>query len=252
MKLIDLTVIIEHNSKSEPFPAKIKFHDHETSAKMYGNMGGFNGPKAFPDGKSLAHEEVSLITHCGTHLDAPFHFGDISEGKPAKTIEQIPLEWCYGDGVVLDFSHKEDRSEITEEEVKKELERIKYKLKKGDLVFVRTDRDKLFGKYDYSSKHPALTRKALEYILSCGVKVVGTDGYGFDLPFDLMFKKYNETKDNSHLWPNHFTGRDIEYLHIEKLANLEKLPPFGFKVCAFPIPIKGATAGWTRVVAFVD
>ena len=40
MKLIDLSVIIEHNSKSESFPAKIKFHDHETSAKMYGNMGG--------------------------------------------------------------------------------------------------------------------------------------------------------------------------------------------------------------------
>ena len=36
MKLVDLTVIIEHNSKSEPFPAKITLHDHKSSAKNYG------------------------------------------------------------------------------------------------------------------------------------------------------------------------------------------------------------------------
>ncbi|NVM01548.1 MAG: cyclase family protein [Candidatus Helarchaeota archaeon] len=252
MKLVDLTVIIEHNSKSEPFPAKITLHDHKSSAKNYGAMGGFDGPTAFPESKALAHEEITLITHCGTHLDAPFHFGDLSEGKPAKTIEQIPLDWCYGDGVVLDFSWKKDRTEITLDDVKKELERIEYKLKKGDIVFIRTGRDKLYRKSRYFSAHPAITREALEWILKFGIKIVGTDAYGFDLPFDLMFNKYKETKDNSHLWPNHFTGRDIEYLHIEKLANLEKLPPFGFKVAAFPIPIKGATAGWVRVVAFLD
>ncbi|MHA1301646.1 MAG: cyclase family protein, partial [Candidatus Helarchaeota archaeon] len=195
MKLVDLTVVIEHNSRSEPFPAKIKLHDHKSSASRYGAMGGFDGPSAFPDGKALAHEEVSMITHCGTHLDAPFHFGDTSEGKPAKTIDQIPLEWCYGDGVVLNFSKKEDRTEITKEDVKKELERIDYQLKKGDIVFIRTDRDKLFGKSTYFSSHPALTREALEYILSFGIKIVGTDGYGFDLPFDLMFTRYRETKD---------------------------------------------------------
>ncbi|MHA1379891.1 MAG: cyclase family protein [Candidatus Helarchaeota archaeon] len=252
MKLVDLSVVIEHNSRSEPFPAKIEFQDHQSSAVKYGNMGGFDGPSAFPEGKALAHEEVSMITHCGTHLDAPFHFGDFSEGKPAKTIDQIPLDWCYGDGVVLDFSKKEDRTEITLDEVKNELKRVNYQLKKGDIVFIRTDRDKLFGKSRYWSSHPALTKKALEYILSFGIKIVGTDGYGFDLPFDLMFTRYKETKDNSYLWPNHFTGRDIEYLHIEKLANLEQLPPHGFKVCAFPIPIKGATAGWVRVVAFIE
>lgn len=252
MKLIDLTVVIEHNSKSEPVPAKIKKTDHYTAAKNYGSMGGFDGEAVFPESKALAHEEVTMITHCGTHLDAPYHFGDFSEGKPAKTIDQIPLDWCFGDGVVLDFSKKEDRSEISLEEVKRKLKKINYSLKKGDIVLIRTDRDKLYGKSKYFSSHPAITKEALEWILSFGIKIIGTDGYGFDLPFDLMFSKYKKTKDNYHLWPNHFTGREIEYLHIEKLANLEKLPAFGFKVAAFPIPIKGATAGWVRVVAFLD
>ena len=87
MKLIDLTIIIEHNSKSEPFPAKIRFHNHNSSARNYGAMGGFDGLAAFPESEALAHEEITLITYCGTHLEAPFHFGDFSEGQPAETIE---------------------------------------------------------------------------------------------------------------------------------------------------------------------
>ena len=42
-----------------------------------------------------------------------------------------------------------------------------------------------------------------------------------------------------------------EYCQIEKLANLEQLPPFGFKVACFPAKIKGASAGWTRAVAIL-
>jgi hypothetical protein len=40
---------------------------------------------------------------------------------------------------------------------------------------------------------------------------------------------------------------------MEKLANLSAIGrPFGFKVCCFPVKIKGASAGWTRPVAIVE
>ena len=42
---------------------------------------------------------------------------------------------------------------------------------------------------------------------------------------------------------------EIGYCHMEKLANLDKLPPTGFEISCFPYKIKGASAGFIRAVA---
>ena len=39
---------------------------------------------------------------------------------------------------------------------------------------------------------------------------------------------------------------------MEKLANLDQLPPFGFKVICFPVKVYKASAGWTRAVALLE
>jgi len=70
-------------------------------------------PTDFEGGMALASDEVTASTHAGTHVDAPWHYGPTCEGKPSKTIDQVPLEWCYGNGVVLDFRYLEQGSEIT-------------------------------------------------------------------------------------------------------------------------------------------
>ncbi|HUX97926.1 MAG TPA: cyclase family protein [Candidatus Deferrimicrobium sp.] len=246
--VIDLSVPIEHKAKSEPKPAHIRYSSHKEGTKMAEPA----GVKAedFPDGMGLASEELTLITHCGTHLDAPYHFGPIVEGKAAKTINQVPLEWCIGNGVVLDLSHKEKSSPIMEEDIKAAIEKINYEIQPWDIVLIRTDRDKLWGSRNYPWVHPGMTREATLFLINKGVKIIGTDAYGFDHPFTVMFQ---ETKagHKERLWPAHFSGREREYLHIEKLANLDKLPSYGFIFIAFPILIKDASAGWVRAVALV-
>ncbi|MHA1270306.1 MAG: cyclase family protein [Candidatus Helarchaeota archaeon] len=251
VRLIDLTVKIRHRSRSEPIPAKIEYINHVDGAKRLGMPFQVNANE-FPDGFGLSMENIWISTHCGTHLDAPYHFGPTSEGNKSKTIDEIPLEWCYGDGVVLDFSTKPNGAKITEGDIKEALKKINYTIKPFNIVLIRTDRDKFFDKKStYSSMHPGMTRDATLYLINQGVKIIGTDGYGFDRPFELMFKDYKKTGNNQELWPAHFVGREREYLHIEKLANLDKLPAYGFKICAFPIPIVGASAGWVRVVAII-
>ncbi|MCX5858757.1 MAG: cyclase family protein, partial [Proteobacteria bacterium] len=74
---------------------------------------------------------------------------------------------------------------------------------------------------------------------------------GFDRPFFAIAQEFAETKDRRLIWAAHFTGIEKEYLHIEKLANLDKLPPFGFKVACFPVKITRASAGWCRAVAIL-
>jgi kynurenine formamidase len=64
--------------------------------------------------------------------------------------------------------------------------------------------------------------------------------------------KYQATKNAALIWEGHKSGREIGYCHIEKLHNLELLPPTGFMVSCFPVKIRAASAGWTRAVAILD
>ena len=249
-KIIDLSVSVslKGNLKVKP---QILYRRHEDTPKAYAEMYGLK-PEDFPDGKYCAAEVVTLGTHNTTHLDAPYHFGSTSEGKPAKTIDQIPLEWCYGDGVVLDFHHMKKGQGITSQDLKSELQRVGYKIKPFDIVLIRTDIYKHYDEPGYEEMHPGMTREATLWILNQGVKVTGTDAWGWDRPIEIMARELKAGKKDS-FWEAHFLGKEKEYCHLERLANLDKLPkPFGFKVAAFPIKIEKASAGWVRAVAILE
>ncbi len=206
----------------------------------------------FPDNMFISHETVTASVHMGTHLDAPYHFGLLCEGKDAKDIEAVPLEWCYSDGVVLDMSHKKAGDAITVKDIESAIKKIKYKIKPFDIVLIKTGADKYNGAKEYMTKFPGMSKEATEWLVDKGVKIIGVDFLGFDRPYPYMIGDYFRTKDNSHLWPSHLFGRKKEYCHIERLANLDKIPkPYGFKIACFPIKIKKVGASWARVVAII-
>lgn len=273
LKFIDLSVPLD-NSPVEPEPARIKYLNHKQGARLLG-LAALVSPKSFlitfknfflylfginritaedfPDGMGLAWEEIKGDTHTGTHLDAPYHYGPTSEYKPSKTIDEVPLEWCYGNGVVLDFRNKAPGEFIATIDVDRALYKIGYTLRPGDILLLNTGADKYWGKKNYFFSHPGLTQDATLWIVRQGVKIIGTDGYGLDRPFRNMVGDYLKKGDKSYLWPAHFAGREKEYCHIEKMTNLDKIPkPYGFKVVCFPIKIKGASAGWVRPVAIIE
>ena len=95
-------------------------------------------------------------------------------------------------------------------------------------------------------------REATLYLLERGVRVVGTDAWGWDVPMKYMVQRYQETGDASIIWEGHKAGRERGYCQIEKLHNLEALSPDGFTISCFPTKIRGASAGWTRAVAIVE
>jgi kynurenine formamidase len=45
---------------------------------------------------------------------------------------------------------------------------------------------------------------------------------------------------------------NLAYSQIERLANLDKLPPDGFTVACFPLRLIGGSAAPARVVAILD
>jgi len=209
-------------------------------------------PEEVPDGELLSLEIVHSSVHMGTHVDAPFHYGSKSEGEFAKYINDLPLEWCYSDGVVLDFRHKKYPEHIDKQDVIDILKKIKYTLKPLDIVLFNTGADKMVGTPEYVTQYVGVSPAAIEYILDKGIKMIGIDTLGLDRPCPEMFKEFLKTKDKSLLWPSHFLGRKREYAHMERLANLDKIPkPFGFKISCFPVKVRDAGAGWARVVAIL-
>ncbi len=249
VKIVDLSDRIE-NGTVEPIPHEITYISHEAGAQQAAQLFGLD-PSDFPEGKAWSVELVNLATHSGTHVDAPYHYGEHSEGKPARTIDEMPLEWFFGDGVVLNFSSREAGELITVADVRKELQRIDYTLKPGDIVLIRTDVWKRFGEPGYQEMHPGMSEEATLWLVEQGIRVTGIDAWGWDRPFSVMAREYKEEGKNR-LWAAHFAGKEKEYCHIEKLTNLDQLPPFGFKVACFPVSIKGASAGWTRAVAIFE
>ena len=250
-RFIDLSAPITNSSPDAINRMQITYASHKETAQTLGKGFGLE-PSDLPDGLLAAVENVTLSTHSGTHVDAPWHFGPTSEGRPAKTIDEVPLEWCFGDGVVLDLTHKTRGEGITVQDLQEALARIDYRLKPFDIVLIRTDTDKRYHEPNYENLHPGMTREATLWLIEQGVKVMGIDAWGWDRPFDDMVQEYKEGKIKL-VWEAHYAGKDREYCHIEKLANLDRIPrPYGFTVAVFPVKVERASAGWTRAVAIVE
>jgi kynurenine formamidase len=253
LRLIDLSVPLEHNAVSEPMPARIRYiaPDGEGRQQMQMLFGVKPEDLVYSGGLGWAVEEVQAITHTGTHVDAPYHYGPVSEGRPARRIDQVPLEWCFAPGVVLDMRHKAAGEFITVDDLRAGLDRIDYRLEPLDIVLLQTGADQKLDSKDYFAQ-PGLGREGVLWLVEQGVRVIGIDAYTLDRPFAAMVADYRRSGDGRYIWPAHFAGLTREYCQIEKLANLDRIPqPHGFYVSCLPVKIKDASAGWCRAVALV-
>lgn len=254
-RIIDLSIPIANDIPADPpiqIPS-ITYIDHQQSLADLLNF--FPGLKAgdLPDGAGWAVEKITLSTHNGTHLDAPWHYHPtMNRGEPSWTIEDVPLDWCFQPGVKLDFRHFPDGYVATAADVKAELDRIGHTLKPLEIVVVNTSAGAKFGQADYVASGCGMGYEATMFLTDQGVRLTGIDGWSWDAPFVHTAKRYRETGDASLIWEGHKAGRHTGYCHIEKLHNLEELPATGFMVSCFPVKIEKASAGWTRAVAIID
>lgn len=254
-RIIDLSSTLSNDTA--PFELnrhQITYMDHQKGWEMLLQLGYSTelAEKMFPNRRAWAVETVTLSTHSGTHVDAPYHYGpELASGEKAPTIDAVPLSWCIGNGVLFDMTHKSKEEGITAEDLKKELSSMGYEIKPGDIALIRTDVYKFFDQKGYENMHPGLTRDATAFLLDAGVRMIGIDAWGLDKAFDVLLKDTLEGK--AQFWETHLLGLEKPYLQIEKLANLDKIPKkYGFTVIALPFKIKGASAGWTRAVALVE
>ncbi len=178
--IIDLSICLENDVASDPegFRPKIIYMGHHDTFPQIEPF--FPGLKKedLPDGEAWAVEKAELMTHNGTHLDAPYHFhSTMNQGERAITIDEVPLDWCLQNGVKLDFRHFEDGYVATAKDVEKELQRINYQLSPLDIVLINTRAGSRYGFEDYVSAGCGMGYEATMYLLEKGVRVTGTDAW---------------------------------------------------------------------------
>ncbi len=214
MKLIDLSYPLEHGQFNFPWDPKISVLPHNTVSSIGYNI-----------------TEISLSTHQGTHLDAPFHFYD-----DGKTIDQVQLHRFYGSAVLIDLaphSHLDAKTPLTVEMFAPHED----KFQQGAKIVYRTGWDRMFGKPEFFSDFPSLTLEAAQWIAERKIGMLGMDtptpSTDWKACHLILLKK------------------GVEIVIVESLTKLELLPE-QFTFIGFPLNIKGRDGAPIRAVALVE
>ena len=252
VRLVDLSAPIRQSPPDLPelFRTDIEFSGHAEGAAQIEALLGVP-PRLLRDGEGWAIETLTRLgTHNSTHVDAPWHYNSRIGGEPALTVDELPLDWFFGPGVVLDMTAKGEGERIDVDDLEAELARIGHELSPGDIVLVHTGRDRFVDEPGYVALGPAVTLEATRRLYEQGVRVMGIDAWGWDGPLHLQAQEALERDEPGVFWAAH--QADLPYSQIERLVNLGELPePTGFQVACFPLKIVGASAAPARVIAIL-
>ena len=172
-------------------------------------------------------QEVKMGSHVGTHVEFPYHH--LRTGKSAA---DYPLDRLMGEAVLLDFSHKKKDEVITRQEVVG----AGVEIRRGDIVFIRTDMHKLW-KTPQAHDRPVLSIEATRYLVEDrGIHCIGTDATGLEV------RGRNDQ-------PVHEILFSHDVAMVESLTNLDKLGCARFQVVMLPLMVEGMDSCPVRAIA---
>jgi kynurenine formamidase len=248
MPLVDLSLPIRSDPAEmpEPLRTEIEYVDHAGGAAQIQALFGV-GPELLRDGEGWTTETfLRFGTHNSTHVDAPWHYNSTIVGERAQAIDELPLDWFFAPGVVIDATDRADGEALSAADVE---ERVPRQLESKDIVVVHSGRDAYADDLDYIARGPGVTAEATRWLFERGVRVMGIDAWSWDAPLHLQAEEAKRTGEAGVFWAAHQV--DLPYAQIERLCNLAELPLQGFHVACFPLRIEGASAAPARVVAIV-
>lgn len=248
MALVDLSAPISPDPEEYPdlLRTEIEYSDHADGAAAIEGFFGV-GPELLRDGEGWAVETFTRFgTHNSTHVDAPWHYNSTIGGERAETIDELPLEWFFAPGLVVDATDRADGEVLSVDDI---AERVPREPVERDIVLVHSGRDEFIDQADYVARGPGVSAEATRWLYERGVRVMGIDAWGWDEPLHMEAERAKSTGESGVFWAAHQC--DLPYSQIERLVNLGSLPPEGFQVACFPLRLVGGSAAPARVVAIL-
>lgn len=221
---------------------------------------------------------IKSSNHIGTHLDAPRHFQ-----TDGMTIDEIPMDWLYGDGVVVDLTDEMgDLAAYTPDMIEERAD-----VREGDILILHTGWHK-YGEYGdeadeerYIHMHPGAHPDMTDYLIEKNIKIWGVDAVSTDHPMDLpigrflgkgTFGHWKRVREKAievfgseekvdELFPEEdyqLTHNELfphNCMHAENLGgeiSAPKIQNKRMKIGVFPWKFKGGEAAFARVVAFLE
>lgn len=168
---------------------------------------------------------LQMGSHTGTHMDAPYHM--LSHGS---TLDELPVSQFCGRAVVLDVS---DRDAITLEYLKEQ----NGLLRSVDFVLFYTGWEKKWPTNDFCTDGYAVPdEEAAKYLVSCGLKGVGTDAISIDPVATDTFPAHKVLMEGGMVI--------IECMCLKKVAGRSDLQLF-----ALPLKYENSDGASVRAVA---
>ena len=218
-KIIDLTHIIDPSRVQRKFAIETIGADE------------VNRNVIRDEGQWYIMTNIQMVSHIATHIEVPYHL--FPDGYDLST---MPVEHFYGPAVVLDFRHLPPKTGITREAAQAAAGAAGG-IRPGDVVLCNLGYADVYGTEAYGDS-PYFTNEALRYLVECGMKMMGVDAGGVEIP-------------KTHVHENHSLLFENNIPLIENVAHLNDLPEGRFEVSAFPYPIKGVESFIVRVIAYV-
>ncbi len=219
-ELIDLTLTLG-SDRVAPVPGLIgvctsPLHTHETHAR--------------------SNTKLTLATHIGTHVDAPYHFH-----ADGVTVENMPLNRYMGPALLLDLRPVAESLTPLSVSQLQQAGGVPGAVKDAIVVLFTGWAAAESGGARFYSQGPYLSNEGAAYLADNEVNAVAVD-----FPID----KHPPTPESSiHDFPVHrlLLGRGVPL--IENLVNLDQLVGRDFELWALPIKLKDGDGAAARAVA---
>jgi arylformamidase len=174
-------------------------------------------------GSKVTMSMIEIISHTGTHIDAPLHF--IPDGS---TISDMPLDATIGPARVI---------EIKDPEKIKVAELKKHNIKKGERVLFKTrNSPKTYEAERFVEDYVYFDAEAAEYLAKIGIRLVGLD----NITIGIM-----KVPDNINKVHTAFLGAGVYVLEDCALGHV---PPGEYELLCLPLLMYNGDAGPCRAI----
>jgi kynurenine formamidase len=175
---------------------------------------------------------LSLYSHCGTHMDAPIHFG---VGR--RTIDQLDVSQVIGPAWLVDVRPIEPRALIGVEH----MNGVAEKIEAGDSILICTGWSEYAGQDQYRNELPRISTDLARWCVNMGVRMLGVE--------PPSVADVNNIEELTTVHKILFEGGVIV---IEGLANLQSLTKPKVTFIALPLKIADGDGAPARAVAIEE